>query len=248
MGHDDDGRAVCLDLPQLLEALRLKVCVAHAENLVDEQHVSIHVDRHGKGEAHIHAGGVGADGVVNEFLQLGEIDDGLQALVDFFLVQSENRRIGVDVLPAAHVRMESGAQLDEAGNPSLDLDRAAVGVENAGQELQGGTFAAAVVPDQSHRFAALDGERDAPQHVAHLVTAAVPEEQPFLEALSLVQIDLEVFGDVVNDNDVFVFCHNYNSSANPFFSLPNTSMPRIKNSTPSTTASRRLARLGTCPL
>ena len=84
--------------------------------------------------------------------------------------------------------------------------------------------------------------------MAHLVAAAVPEEQTFLEALPLVQIDLEVFGDVVNDDDVFVFCHNYNSSANPFFSLPNTSMPRIKNSTPSTTASRRLARLGTCPL
>ena len=37
----------------------------------------------------------------------------------------------------------------------------------------------------------------------------------------------------------------YNSSANPFFSRPNTSIPSTRNNAPSTTASTRLVRSGT---
>ena len=53
--------------------------VADGEHLVDEQHVGIDVNRHREAEPHVHAGRVGLHRRVDEVLQLGELDDLVEA-------------------------------------------------------------------------------------------------------------------------------------------------------------------------
>ena len=171
----------------------------------------------------------------------------MQTGIDFFLAQSENGSIGVDVFPSAHIRMKTGTQFDQAGHPTFDGDGAAVGIEDPCQQLQRGALAAAVVSDQTHGFSTLYRERNVPQHLTVLIPPAVPEQEPFLKALSLVQKHLEVLLDMVHNNCIFLFalCRHYNSSAKPFFNFPNASIPSTRNRAPSTTASSRLVRSGT---
>ena len=99
-----------------------------------------------------------------------------------------------------------------------------------------------LVSDQTHGFSTLYRERNVPQHLTVLIPPAVPEQEPFLKALSLVQKHLEVLLDMVHNNCIFLFalCRHYNSSAKPFFNFPNASIPSTRNRAPSTTASSRL--------
>ena len=114
VGYNDDGGTGGLDLFQLLKAFLLKGRVTHCQDLVYQQHIRVHVDGHGKGQAHIHAGGIGPHGLVNEFLEFGEAHDIPQALVHFPAGESEDGGIGIDIFPSRHVRVEAGSQFDQA--------------------------------------------------------------------------------------------------------------------------------------
>ena len=75
VGDEQDRLAAPPELGELVEALVREALVADGEHLVDEQHVGIDVDRHGKAEPHVHARRVGLDRRVDELLELGELDD-----------------------------------------------------------------------------------------------------------------------------------------------------------------------------
>ena len=51
MGHDHDGLAASSELRDLVEALAGEGLVAHREDLVDEEHVGVHVDGDREAEA-----------------------------------------------------------------------------------------------------------------------------------------------------------------------------------------------------
>ena len=68
------------ELGELVEALVREALVADGEHLVDEQHVGIDVDRDGEPEPHVHAGRVRLHRRVDEVLELGELDDLVEAL------------------------------------------------------------------------------------------------------------------------------------------------------------------------
>ena len=81
--------------------------VADGEYLVDEQDVRVDVDRDGEAEPHVHPGRVGLDRRVDEVLQLGELDDLVEAARDFLLRQPEHDAVDEDVLAAGDLRDES---------------------------------------------------------------------------------------------------------------------------------------------
>ena len=82
MGDDQDGLAAPPELADLVQALAGEGLVAHGQDLVDEQHVGVHVDGHGEAEPRVHARGVGLDGGVDEALELREVHDLVEALLD----------------------------------------------------------------------------------------------------------------------------------------------------------------------
>ena len=79
MGDEQDGLAAPPELGELVEALVRERLVADGQHLVDQQHVGIDVDGHGEAEAHVHARRVGLHRRVDEVLQLGELDDLVEA-------------------------------------------------------------------------------------------------------------------------------------------------------------------------
>src|SRR6266446_4285729 len=68
------------ELGELVETLVRKALVADGQNLVDEQHIWIHVNCNGKTKAHIHAGRIRLHGRIDEFTQLRKVDDVVEAL------------------------------------------------------------------------------------------------------------------------------------------------------------------------
>ena len=76
---EQDRLAAPAELGELVEALVRERLVADRQHFVDQQHVGIDVDRHGEPEAHVHAGRVGLHRRVDEVLELGELDDLVEA-------------------------------------------------------------------------------------------------------------------------------------------------------------------------
>ena len=85
---EQDRLAAAPELGELVEALVGEAFVADGQHLVDEQHVGIDVNRDREAEPHVHAGRVGLDRRVDEVLQLGELDDLVEARCDLALRQT----------------------------------------------------------------------------------------------------------------------------------------------------------------
>jgi hypothetical protein len=90
MRHEEDRLAPALELTELVEALVREPFVADGEDLVDQQHLGIDVNRHRETEAHVHARRVGLHRRVDEILHLGELDNLVEALAHLALGQAEH--------------------------------------------------------------------------------------------------------------------------------------------------------------
>ena len=82
MGNKDDGCSRGLYLLHLVEAFGLEIRVSDRQNLIDQKDVRVHIDGDRKGQPHVHAGGIGADRIVDIVLQLGKFDDVFQPAVN----------------------------------------------------------------------------------------------------------------------------------------------------------------------
>ena len=67
--HQEDGPALLLEPLDPVDALALEALVAHGQDLVDHQHVGVHVDGHGEAQPHVHARRVELHRAVDELLQ-----------------------------------------------------------------------------------------------------------------------------------------------------------------------------------
>ena len=61
--------------PANVDVTLVEGAVANGEHFVDDQHFRVEIDRHGKRQTQVHAGGIGSQWLFNELLHLGEIDD-----------------------------------------------------------------------------------------------------------------------------------------------------------------------------
>ena len=72
MGDDDDGLVSAPELADLVEALAGEAFVADGQDLVDEEHLGVDVDRHGEAQARVHPRRVRLHRGVDEVGKLGE--------------------------------------------------------------------------------------------------------------------------------------------------------------------------------
>ena len=75
-----DRLALVAHAVELVEALLLEGGVADGEHLVDQQDVGVDLDHHREGQAHVHPRRVVLELEVDELLELGEVDDRVEAL------------------------------------------------------------------------------------------------------------------------------------------------------------------------
>ncbi len=99
MRDEDEGRPAVHDLPDPLEAFLREENVPHAQGLVDDQDVGLDADRHGEGEPHHHARGVGLDRLLDEVADVRERRDLLEAARHLAVAQAEDRAVEEHVFP-----------------------------------------------------------------------------------------------------------------------------------------------------
>ena len=123
MRHQDEGRAVALQRPHLLEAPLLEGGVAHREHLVDQEHVGFEERGDREPETHLHARRIELHLPVDRVLQLGEAHDVFEASRDLASAQAEQRAEHEDVLAPGELRMDPAAHLDQCTDAADDVDR-----------------------------------------------------------------------------------------------------------------------------
>ena len=117
---EEDRAALVLEGRDDAEALALEVLVADREDLVEQQHVGLQERGDREAEPHRHPARVRAHGPVDRVLDLGERDDLVEALADLGAAQALDRAVQVDVLAAAEVRVEAGAELEQRADAAVD--------------------------------------------------------------------------------------------------------------------------------
>jgi hypothetical protein len=161
VADEQDGAAVAAgDLLHLAEALLLEGEVADGEDLVDDQDVGLQVGGHGEGQADVHPGGIALHRRVEELLDLGEGDDLVELAIDLGLLHPEDRAVEVDVLAAAELGMEPGADLQERGEPAAEPGDPARRLDDPAEDLQQRGLPRAVPADEPDDLASPDLEGD----------------------------------------------------------------------------------------
>ena len=241
VGDEHDGLPPAAELGDLVQALAREGFVAHRENLVDQKDVGLDVDRHGEAEAHIHAGGVGLDGSVDELLELGERHDLVETLVDLTTRESEHDAVDDDVLTPGDLGVKAGAQLDEGGHAAVHSQGASGGLRDARNELEQGGLAGAVLSDHPESRATRHFEGHTVQRGEDLAWCQIRDEtsaqKSALQGLELVALGVAAveLGHVASDDGRGA----HTSSARVSRRRSKTNAPIAKVTTPATRAPPR---------
>ena len=108
------------------EAALLELGVADREHLVDEQDLRLEMRGDREREAHVHSARVALHRRVDEPSDAGELDDLVELARDLAPPHPEDRAVQEDVLAPGQLRVEAGADLEQAADAPADL-RASLG-------------------------------------------------------------------------------------------------------------------------
>src|SRR3954453_10080429 len=136
--------------------------------------------------------------MVDEVLELGEPDDVVEVLLDLLAGDAEEGRVDVDVLPAGEIRVEAGAELQQRGEAALRAHLPGARLEDAGDALEQGRLARAVVPEDADGLPLLDGEVDVTEGPEVLVRRAAELEDALLHRIGPVRVEPEVLREIVD--------------------------------------------------
>lgn len=204
MGDKDEGHALGAEFGDPGVAFFLEGLVAHGEDFVGKEDVGLQVHRHGEAQTHLHAGGVILEGGVDEVGQLREFDDVLDALLGVAVAKTVEAGVEKDVFIAAEFGMEADAKLNKRCDPATGDDPALAGLQDAGDDLQQGAFAGAVVPEQAQGFARLDAQVNIVQGeemLAALALALVKKgEEARLHAHGAVVAEDKLLANVLDED------------------------------------------------
>ena len=179
--NEKQGLAGALEPDDAIEALGLKRLISHREDLVDNQDVGIDVHGDGKGQPHVHAARVRAEGLMDEIADSGEFDDFVEAGFGLPAAQSQESGIQEDVFRSGQIRMEAGAQFEKGRHAARHGDAALSGLAQSGDETQQGALAGAVAAHDGQGFAALHLKGDVLESVEDVRTLAARLSKSFFD-------------------------------------------------------------------
>jgi hypothetical protein len=151
------------DFVHLSQATPLEFGVADGQHFVDDQNLGIEMRCDGEGETDLHAAGVTLDRRIDEPVDAGEFDDLVVAPRHLAVRHSQDRPVEEHVLAPRQLRMESGADFQEARDPAAQFDPAFRWFADPRQQFQQRAFAGPVLPDDADDLPRLHVERDVPQ-------------------------------------------------------------------------------------
>ena len=136
MADEEHGPSLLRGTPHSPETLPLKGGVADSQHLVDQEDLGLEMRRHREGQSQIHAARIALHRRIDEALNFGERDDLVEAACDTRAIQSQDRPVEIDVVPAGELGMETGADLQERPDASANLGVPGGGVGDAREQLQ----------------------------------------------------------------------------------------------------------------
>ena len=155
----------------------------HRQSLVHDVHIGVEVGEEREGEPHEHPRGVLADRLVDELADLGELEDGGQA-VTHVPAPGKPRSCALWKTFCRPVsRAEPRAELQQGHHAPSHLERSGCGIEGPGEDLQQRALPGAVDADDSQAFARAHFEGDVAQRPEVLVPAQVAEGDPLEQAV-----------------------------------------------------------------
>ena len=146
VAHQEHGAPLAAQVLHPAEALVPEMQVPDRQHFVDDQNLRLEVRGDGKRQPHVHPARIGLHWRMDELLELGEGDDGVELADDLRAKHAEDRPVEEDVLPARQIRMEAGADLEEARDAAAQIDVAFGRRGNPRQDLPQRALAGAVRP------------------------------------------------------------------------------------------------------
>src|SRR5579863_3298333 len=107
---------------------------------------------YGKGKAHIHPAGVAFYRGIDEAIDFGEGDDLIELARDFGAAHSHDRAAQLDIFAPGQLRMETGADLEQATDTAVKFDPSGGRFGDARKHLEQGRFAGAIASDDAEHL------------------------------------------------------------------------------------------------
>src|SRR5262249_30745172 len=107
-------------------------------------------------------------------LDAGERHNLVESPGDLARAHAEKGAVEIDVLAAGQFMMKAAADLEQRSDAAIEPDFSDGGTRNPGQDLQQRRLAGAVTADDSHDFAARNGEADVLQRPDGVVSLPPP--------------------------------------------------------------------------
>src|SRR5262249_34739265 len=124
-----------------------------------------------------------------ERTDVGELDDLIEAPLDFRSLHVQDRAVEEDVLAAGELRVEAGADLEQRAHPAAESCMPGGGRRDPGEDLQQRALTGAIVADHAERLALRNLEVDLTQC-------------PEIACLGAPTPSAESFGDLLGEQHV----------------------------------------------
>jgi hypothetical protein len=160
---EQDGQTALCFFRHALQTTLLKRDIANGQDLIGEQNVGLHVDRHREREAQVHAARIMLQRIIEKVLDGRELNDVVHPVEHFATRNPVHRRVHQDILARTEVGVESRAELEQGHDPPASGDAAFGRSGHARDDLEERGLAGAVRADDAQDGAAGDLERDVPE-------------------------------------------------------------------------------------
>lgn len=158
VGNQDETHAILTQLRNPCMALFLECLVTHGQNLIGQEDVRLEMDGYREAQTHLHAGRVVFQRRVDEVAKFGKVNDLWYSGADLAVGEAVEAGIQKDVFITTQLGMKAHAKLNQGGYPAVGANLSAAGLQYAGNDLEQGTFAGAVVTEQAQRLSLLQGK------------------------------------------------------------------------------------------
>src|ERR1700730_17629817 len=111
---------------------------------------------HGKRKSNIHPTRITLHRRIQKFLHLRKCNDLVKFAFYFSTSHSKDSAVEEDVFAASQLLVKSGADFQKARHPSLNLNPATGRLRDSTKDLQEGTFAGTVSPNDADHFTLSD--------------------------------------------------------------------------------------------
>ena len=190
---DEQNRIFLHELAQEAHAFLRKEGVSDGQGLVYNQNIRVHMGNYGEGEAYRHAAGVTLDGLVDEFADIRKSDDVIVFGVDFFLGQTQNGRIEIDVFPPGEFGVEPASQLQQSRNPSFAFHTSRGRGQRSRDDLEQRTFSRAIAADDPDALAPFHLEGNILQRPERSIKLFAPVIKHLPKPVGRLFVDLKKF-------------------------------------------------------